>query len=210
MDEGTKQPGSAPAGDDAATPENGGDERIVATNEIIEQILHMLGEAWEEASAQRQRADELERQLGQCRDDAANASAGRRVASQPVATAGELQPGVLLVDDSRLMLMRLKSIAESLGFEVLGTADNGLLGAERAVAISPRVIILDHTMPEMDGLATLRAIRSQQLPSRVIVLSGDLTKDMMQAYIEQGADYMLSKPIQMDRLVVALRNCMEE
>ena len=70
----------------------------------------------------------------------------------------------------------MKATIEALGYCVVGTAGDGLTGAEMVISRNPKLVILDYGMPIMDGLASLRAFRQQRPDTRVIVVSAGLTE----------------------------------
>jgi len=87
-----------------------------------------------------------------------------------------LQPGerirVLVVDDS-VVIRRLvtHALGQDPSLEVVGTASNGAIALQRIAQLSPDVLTLDIEMPEMDGLATLRRLRTDFPQLRVIMFS---------------------------------------
>jgi len=179
-----------------AQHEENAEDRIKVTLEIMEQVLGILGESWEQI-------DELQSQISVLK---AEKHAVPHVASPSVAT--EQMDGVLIIDDSKLMQSRLRIIIESLGFRVIGTAENGEVGAEMTIQKNPKLIILDHNMPVMSGLECLRAIRMQCATVRVIVCAAELTEKLSQEYISNDVYTMITKPIQLDRFVLAVKECM--
>ncbi|MFP5224194.1 MAG: response regulator transcription factor [Actinomycetota bacterium] len=104
---------------------------------------------------------------------------------------------MLLVDDV-LALRRLMQITlESSGrFEVVGQAEDGMMGIEESRRLQPELVLLDMSMPEMDGLQALPRIREASPDSTVVVFSGFIEEkigtDARQlgaaAYIEKGID----------------------
>jgi two-component system response regulator MprA len=111
---------------------------------------------------------------------------------------------VLVVDDDvpvRRMLAR--SLAAE-GFEVEAAADGGaaLAAAERS---APDLVVLDVTMPGIDGLAVCRRLRASGLTGSILMLTArDAVADRV-AGLEAGADDYLVKPFAMEELVARLR-----
>lgn len=102
---------------------------------------------------------------------------------------------VLVVDDSALMRQMVSRFLTEAGFTVVGTAANGRLGLEKALALRPDVITLDVEMPEMNGLDMLRLLMAQA-PTPVVMLSG-LTQAQAPAAVEAlalGAVDVVAKP----------------
>jgi len=67
--------------------------------------------------------------------------------------------GILLVDDAAFMRMMLKDILVKNGYEVLGEAENGLKAIEKYKELNPDLVIMDITMPEMDGIDAVKEIK---------------------------------------------------
>ena len=115
-------------------------------------------------------------------------------------------PKVLIVDDDPLVCERLRSLVLAAGFEV-STASSGA-GALASLHkdFSP-IVISDRMMPDMDGLALCRAIRSERFTSYVYVLlltMQDAEQDIL-AGLDAGADDYLSKRASSAQLIARLR-----
>jgi DNA-binding NarL/FixJ family response regulator len=116
---------------------------------------------------------------------------------EPFRGAKDRGISVLLVDDV-LPLRRLMQITlESSGrFEVIGQAEDGRMGVEESRRLQPELVLLDLSMPEMDGLQALPLIREASPASTVVVFSGFLEEKIgsdarhlgAAAYIEKGID----------------------
>jgi CheY-like chemotaxis protein len=76
---------------------------------------------------------------------------------------------VLLVDDSLVIRMAMGNALKSAGFEICGEAENGAKGIERAQQLKPDLIVLDLSMPVMDGLQAGRVLRDT-MPGVPIIL----------------------------------------
>ena len=105
-------------------------------------------------------------------------------------------PKVLIVDDSRLVRLTIKTILDRAeGFEVVGEAENGREGVDLARELNPDVVTLDIEMPVMNGIECLRRLRILS-PAKVIVLSS-LTHPASPKAVEArlvGADAVIGKP----------------
>jgi PleD family two-component response regulator len=69
---------------------------------------------------------------------------------------------VLLVDDSLVLRKAMGNALKSAGFEICGEAENGVKGIEQAQQLKPDLIVLDLSMPVMDGLQAGRVLRHSQ------------------------------------------------
>jgi two-component system chemotaxis response regulator CheY len=118
--------------------------------------------------------------------------------------------GVLLIDDSRLFQRTTRKLAEQEGGYIMGVAESGASGAEMARNLKPDVIILDHNMPDMDGVECLRAIRERDAEVKVIVCSGELTAGLSQDYARLHIDALFTKPVALHSFLLALRKCLGE
>jgi DNA-binding NarL/FixJ family response regulator len=117
--------------------------------------------------------------------------------------------GVLIVDDSKLLQLRLTAMVESLGYGVVGVADDGSSGVKMAVALNPRLIILDHQMPVMNGLECLREIRQRRYEINAIVCSATITEHLTLEYSQLGIAGIFAKPVQYNLLTCAVNEAMQ-
>ena len=78
---------------------------------------------------------------------------------------------ILICDDAAFMRMMLKDILVKEGYEVVGEAVNGADGVEKYNSLKPDLVTMDITMPEMDGIAALKAIRAGDPAAKVVISS---------------------------------------
>ena len=110
---------------------------------------------------------------------------------------------VLVVDDDALVRRMLTRSLTAEGFEVEGASDGGaaLAAVERS---APDLVVLDVTMPGVDGLAVCRRLRSKGMSGSILMLTArDAVADRV-AGLEAGADDYLVKPFAMEELVARL------
>jgi len=109
---------------------------------------------------------------------------------------------VLVVDDSDIIRHALKTFFEDYNFEVI-TCHDGLEGVQKAVEFKPNLIFLDLMMPNFDGIKMLQVIKVldkiKEIP--VIVISANTDRRNVLAAIENGANRVLSKPLQKEILI---------
>lgn len=109
---------------------------------------------------------------------------------------------VLIVDDIEENIVFLKTILEHTGFEV-ETTDNGLKAYEKAISDEFDIILMDMVMPEMNGLeSSVKIIETLGSNSPLIIaVSAGTNIDMENKALESGCSYILSKPINIDKLL---------
>jgi len=111
---------------------------------------------------------------------------------------------ILIVDDAAFMRMMIKNIVAKNGYEVVGEAENGKQAVEMYANSSPDVVTMDITMPEMDGIDGVKAIRSIDPNAVIIMCSAMGQQSMVMDAIQAGAKDFIVKPFQQDRLLQAL------
>jgi two-component system chemotaxis response regulator CheY len=110
---------------------------------------------------------------------------------------------ILIVDDAAFMRMMLKDILSKQGHEVI-EAENGKDAVEKYKANMPDLVTMDITMPEMDGIQALKAIKGGFANAKVIMCSAMGQQAMVIEAIQSGAKDFIVKPFQADRVVEAV------
>ena len=117
--------------------------------------------------------------------------------AQPAPAAPEMR--VLAVDDTPMNLMVVKKLLRDTAVSV-DTASGGEEALQKTLAARYDVILMDHQMPEMDGIECLRRIRAQEgglcRDSRVVCLTANVGAEMEKLYRDEGFDGYLVKPVQ--------------
>lgn len=116
---------------------------------------------------------------------------------------------ILVVDDAAFMRMTIKKMVEAHGHKVVAEAENGVEAVEKSVDIKPDVILLDITMPEMNGVDALKQIKQLEPTSKVIICSAMGQQAMVAQAIQYGAKDFIVKPFEEDRLIAAIDRVME-
>ena len=108
---------------------------------------------------------------------------------------------ILIVDDSRTSRKILRTILEENGHEVIDEAVNGQEGLDKYLALKPDITTLDITMPIMDGLEALKAIREADKSAQIIMVTAAGQQSKMVEAIKLGASEFLTKPFEADQIL---------
>jgi len=111
---------------------------------------------------------------------------------------------VLVVDDAAFMRMMLKDILTKNGFEIVGEAENGAAGVAAFQKLKPDIVTMDITMPEMNGIDAVKAIKSLDAAAKVVMVSAMGQQSMVIEAIQAGASDFIVKPFQPERVIDAL------
>jgi DNA-binding NarL/FixJ family response regulator len=113
---------------------------------------------------------------------------------------------VLIVDDHHVVRQGLEQLLTTAAdIEVVGTASNGLEAVEAVGALRPDVVLMDLSMPELDGVEATRRIAAQYPLSRVLVLTSFSEQSRILDAISAGADGYLLKHSEPDEITAAVR-----
>ncbi len=103
---------------------------------------------------------------------------------------------ILIADDHALFRDSLRSLLEAHGLEVIGEARNGREAVELAKQLKPDVVLMDLSMPEMDGLAATRLISAEMPEVKVVVLTASDEDAKLFEAIKSGAQGYLLKNLE--------------
>ena len=113
--------------------------------------------------------------------------------------------GVLVVDDAAFMRMMIKDVLTKNGYNVLGEAENGAKAIEKYKELSPDLVIMDITMPEVDGIQAVKEIKKNDPNAKIIMCSAMGQQAMVIESIQAGARDFIVKPFQADRVIEAVK-----
>jgi len=111
---------------------------------------------------------------------------------------------VLIVDDTAFMRMTLKNILEHNGFEIVGEGADGVQAVELYQKLSPSLVTMDITMPNMDGISAIKEIVKNDAEAKIIVVSAMGQKSLVIDALNAGAKDFVVKPFKPDRVAEAL------
>jgi DNA-binding NtrC family response regulator len=118
------------------------------------------------------------------------------------------RPTLLVVDDEPNILSTLRRALELEGYAV-EVAGSGRIALEKLRARGFDAVLLDVAMPEMDGLATLKAMREQQAELPVMMMSGNATLATAVEATKLGACDFLEKPLTTDKVLITVQNALK-
>ena len=112
---------------------------------------------------------------------------------------------ILICDDAAFMRMMIKDILTKNGYNIAGEAENGLKAVEKYNETKPDLVLMDITMPEVDGIAALKKIRGGDPNAMIIMCSAMGQQAMVIEAIQAGAKDFIVKPFQPERVLEAVK-----
>ena len=116
---------------------------------------------------------------------------------------------ILVIDDEKAIRRSIKEILE---FEkhVIDEAEDGQMALDMALKNSYDIILSDIKMPKLDGIELLQKLIENKVTSSIIIMSGHGTIETAVDAVKNGAYDYLAKPIDLNRLLVSVRNALEK
>ena len=113
---------------------------------------------------------------------------------------------LMLVDDHDVVRTGLRSFLETQnGLKVIAEAKNGLEALEQVKKNQPDIVLMDITMPDMDGMETTRQLKSMYPDCQVLVLTVHSDKQYFMQMLAAGASGYLTKQAAADELIAAIQ-----
>ena len=116
---------------------------------------------------------------------------------------------VLIADDLKFIKLVLRELLEKAGFRVVGEASNGQEAVELYQNSRPDVVLMDITMPKMDGLAALKQILKFDPEAKVIMCSALGQQTLIVQALQLGAKDFIVKPFREERVVAAIKKILD-
>jgi len=101
---------------------------------------------------------------------------------------------LIVTDDATIVREKIKEVARSAGWEIVGEAKNGKEAVERFTELRPMAMTIDLVMPEYDGIYALREIMALDPNAKVIVVSALGQKNILKDAFKLGAADFIVKP----------------
>ncbi|MDA0770914.1 MAG: response regulator [Chloroflexi bacterium] len=114
---------------------------------------------------------------------------------------------ILVVDDAQFMRMKATKLLSSKGFEVIEAA-TGAEAVETYKTEKPDAVLLDITMPDMDGLQALKEIKKIDPKANVAMVTAMGQQSIVMEALKAGAKDFVVKPFDADRVMAALERIM--
>ncbi len=116
---------------------------------------------------------------------------------------------ILIVDDLAFIKLVLKDLIIEAGFRVVGEGSNGEEAIELYQDTRPDVVLLDITMPKMDGLTALKKILALDPDAKIIMVSALGQQKLILQAIEMGAKDFIVKPFQPERVISSIKKTLD-
>lgn len=117
---------------------------------------------------------------------------------------------ILLVDDAAFMRKMIKDTLSKNGYSDLHEAVDGADAVEKYAALKPDLVIMDITMPNMDGLEALKAIRGADSSANIVMCSAMGQESMVMDAVRSGAKDFIVKPFKAERVLKTVTSILGE
>ncbi len=116
-----------------------------------------------------------------------------------------MQLKVLIADDHAIIREGLRSLLENRGIQVMDIAKNGREAVEKAIALKPDIVMMDISMPDLNGVEATAKIRAEVPHTRVIALSMHSSKKIVDKMFDSGASGYILKESAFDEIYDAIQ-----
>jgi two-component system chemotaxis response regulator CheY len=116
---------------------------------------------------------------------------------------------ILIADDLSFMRMIQKEILTERGYTIVGEATDGREAVEKFKALRPDLVLLDITMPNMNGLEAMRKIFAMEPRARVIMCSALGQQNLIVEAIKAGVKDFIVKPFKPERILSAIEKALK-
>lgn len=116
---------------------------------------------------------------------------------------------ILITDDAAFMLKQYEQLLKRGGYEVVGEARDGEQAVKMYKELKPDAVIMDITMPNMDGIEAIKAIVGSDKNARILVSSALGKEETVKRAIGAGARHYVVKPLQDEQFLKALNQILQ-
>ena len=116
---------------------------------------------------------------------------------------------ILIVDDAAFMRMMIRDILTANGYEVSGEAEDGWEAVYLYRRLSPDLVLMDITMPNLNGILAVGEIIRHDPDAKIIMVSAMGQQEMVIQSIKMGALDFVVKPFKVERVLKSIENAMQ-
>lgn len=116
---------------------------------------------------------------------------------------------VLIADDLKFIKLVLRDLVEKAGFRVVGEASNGEEAIELYQDKRPDVVLMDITMPKVDGLTAMKEILKIDPEAKIIMCSALGQQSLIVQALQMGARDFIVKPFREERVVASIKKILD-
>ena len=117
---------------------------------------------------------------------------------------------IMVVDDSLLMRNKLIKVLDGLGYNVAGTASDGVEAIKKFDELLPDIVTMDISMPKMNGLDAVEKIIESYPSAKIVMISAINQKTLVLEAIEKGAKHFIVKPFSSNKIKSVIEQVMWE
>src|ERR1700743_2857515 len=129
----------------------------------------------------------------------------------PVKRSGDDQPvRYLIVDDSLFARKNRDKMVESFGGQVAGEAGDGINAISEYDRLTPDIVLMDITMPQMEGIEAAEKIVQQHPGARIVMVSSVGYQENIVAALQRGARHFVQKPVKPEVLYEVIKYVLGE
>ena len=116
----------------------------------------------------------------------------------------------MVVDDSEFACRNMEKMMVAIGGTLVGFANNGREAVERYPKLHPDLVLMDITMPEMEGIEAVQGILAQDSSAKVVMVSSMGFQDMIKKALASGAKHFLIKPVKPEKAASVVKFVLKE
>jgi two-component system chemotaxis response regulator CheY len=116
----------------------------------------------------------------------------------------------LIVDDSVFARKNLARMVESFGGQVVGEAEDGVSAISEYERVTPDIVLMDITMPQMEGIEAAEKIVKEHADARIVMVSSVGYQENIVAALQRGARHFVQKPVKPEVLYEVIKYVMGE